>query len=194
MAGWERFLADEGDNTYIGWYDAAESVVNAGLEMAAGAWLEGRIDVAAVWGSAPTSVRIAFAAYATADGGALQAQTPCGDGNGNVEELEWIEVLPHGPLAAGDLHPSDPGIDIRALSRNPTAGLLRARIHAVAPDVEVELLDVTGRRLALLHQGPTAGSFEVAADLRRLRLPPGIVLLAVRANGERAVRRFALIR
>jgi hypothetical protein len=195
-AGWDHFLAGEGDNGWIGWFDAAESVVGTpAFEKAQGAWLEGRIDVAAVYGTAPAAIRVAFAAYATANGGALQSQAPCGDGNGNLEATEWIEVRPHGPVAVEPRATPPRGIGIRPLSRNPTAEFLRARIDAgSSTDVEVELVDVAGRRLALLHDGPAHGGFEVAADLRRLRLSPGIVLLVARSNGERATRRFALVR
>ena len=44
----------------------------------------------------PSVIYLAAAAYATADGGALAAQAPAGNGNGNIESNEFLAV----PIAA----------------------------------------------------------------------------------------------
>lgn len=90
VAGWSAYIGNEADNGWSGWFQAGGA-----NQVTAGTWLEGTIDLAGEFGSVPSSVHLAFAAYATSDGGALvpQAQVPASvDGNGNVNASEYVQV------------------------------------------------------------------------------------------------------
>lgn len=106
IAAWDAFLADENDNDYESWFDA--SGTNAAATGANGGVLEGTLNLAEEMGSLPGSVWLAMGAYATPDGGALVAQVPAGNGNGDIEASEWVEVdlgqfVPP-PACVGDLN------------------------------------------------------------------------------------------
>ena len=89
VAGWAAFLAQEADNCWSGWFDAAGAAL---AEQAHGAVVEGSLDLAGELGAVPASVRLALGAFATADGGALQAQLPGSlDGDGSLQAAEWAE-------------------------------------------------------------------------------------------------------
>ncbi|MBK9030465.1 MAG: hypothetical protein IPL61_03845 [Myxococcales bacterium] len=99
-AGPLLFLADENDNDFESWFrleavGADTQLTGAGYAAATGAnggVLEGAIDLAAAFGAVPTTIYLAAVPYATADGGALvaAAQTPSGDGDGDVGPAEFV--------------------------------------------------------------------------------------------------------
>lgn len=96
------FLADENDNDFEGWFRRETAtgdtlLTGAGYDAATGAnggVLEGTIDLVAAFGAVPPMVYLAAVPYASADGGALiaAAQTPIGDGDGDVEAAEYLAV------------------------------------------------------------------------------------------------------
>jgi hypothetical protein len=148
----DAYLGNEDGNNWSGWFNAADQLMTGGFQHAAGAWLEASIDVAAAWGSAPASIRVAFAAWQTADGGTLAGQSPCGDGDGAVESGEW--VLLEAPASGVPGRP-DPGggLVIDVAGANPVRGPLRATIESLVPGagrLTVDLVDVRGRRVARL--------------------------------------------
>lgn len=103
-AGALRFLADENDNGFTGWFqreDGAGDTLLDGRAYASataenGGVLEGTIDLVAVFGEVPATLYLAVAVYGTGDGGALvaAAQTPAGDGDGDVEAEEFVAIDP----------------------------------------------------------------------------------------------------
>jgi len=93
VADWDAFLADENNNDYEGWFDAAGAL--GAMTGANGGVLEGTIDLAAEFGGVPNVIHLALGAYATADGGALvsSAQVPASvNGNGHVDAAEYVLV------------------------------------------------------------------------------------------------------
>jgi len=107
------FIGGESLSTYCGWFNApaTSKVVKSA---ASSGQLEGTIDLAAAFGSVPETIYVAAAAYATADGGALAAQAPVGNGNGNIDPAEFMSL----PLVAikdenadGKYDRLDPAID-----------------------------------------------------------------------------------
>ncbi|HED52869.1 MAG TPA: hypothetical protein ENJ00_01535 [Phycisphaerales bacterium] len=94
--GWVAFLADEADNGFSGWFDA-----DGFATQAQGGVLEGLIDLIAEFGVLPTTIRLAVGAYDTPDGGSLLAQVPAGNGDGNIDEVEWFSVELCSLLQAG---------------------------------------------------------------------------------------------
>ena len=95
-------MADENDNNFAGWFrlnavgadtllSGASFVTGSGNN---GGVVEGVVDLAAAFGTVPSSIFIAAAPYLSADNTALisQAQTPAGDGDGNIDAAEFVEV------------------------------------------------------------------------------------------------------
>ncbi len=123
VAAGKPFLAGESMSGYAGWTNAPATAV---LFKAAGngGQLEGVIDLEAAFGSVPPMIYLASAAYGTANGGALAAQAPTTDGNGNIEPNEFLAV----PVAAirdensdGRFDRLDPALAFRA-SLAPQSG------------------------------------------------------------------------
>ena len=91
------FLSGESINTYCAWQNttattrAYKTPTNSGL-------MEGTIDLVQAFGPGIMTGRvyIAAAAYSTTNGGALVAQGPPGNGNGNIESNEFLAI----PIAA----------------------------------------------------------------------------------------------
>jgi hypothetical protein len=54
--------------------------------------MQGTIDLVQAFGSMPSTPYLCAAAYNTTDGGALVAQAPTGNGNGNIESNEFLAV------------------------------------------------------------------------------------------------------
>ncbi len=113
VAANKPFLAAESVSTYCGWFNAPASSKVVKSPTSSGQ-LEGIVDLAATFGSIPQTIYLAAAAYATADGGALVAQGPAGNGNGNIEPNEFLAL----PIAAikdenadGKYDRLDPAID-----------------------------------------------------------------------------------
>jgi hypothetical protein len=93
MATNKPFIGAEGTTAYCGWFNApppptaqaAKASTNSGL-------MEGTIDLGAAFGSVPQTIYVAAAAYPTADGGVLAAQGPAGNGDGNIDPVEFIPL------------------------------------------------------------------------------------------------------
>jgi hypothetical protein len=93
VANWDAFLADENDNSYAGWFDAAGSTACA--SGAGSGNLEGTINLVEELGSLPDRVYLAMAPYPTADGSTLlyASQVPASvNNNGNVDAAEFAPL------------------------------------------------------------------------------------------------------
>jgi hypothetical protein len=88
------FLAGENDNTFAGWFHYGAGGNDTGFMSAVGrgAVLEGTIDLGLL--GTPGHVFLCAVSYGTADAGALDAasQRPAGNGDGNVDPMEVIDV------------------------------------------------------------------------------------------------------
>jgi hypothetical protein len=94
-AGWDAFLADENSNDYEGWFDAGAGVGVQAATAANGGVLEGTINLRQKYGTIPETIRLAAAAFANPDGGALLASAQCPlsiNGNGTLDAAEFIEI------------------------------------------------------------------------------------------------------
>ena len=96
------FLADENDNDFEGWF-SLNAVGNDDLLSGAnflsatganGGVLEGAIDLVAAFGAVPSEIFVGATVYVSADNTAMvsAAQTPTGDGDGNIDGDEFIRV------------------------------------------------------------------------------------------------------
>lgn len=100
VAGWGAFLGNESTNNWSGWFNSTGSVMTGNGVNAAGAVLEGALNVESTFGRIPSPLYIAVGKYATADGGALQAQVPSGNGNGDIEAAEFFAFAADSVLSA----------------------------------------------------------------------------------------------
>jgi hypothetical protein len=133
-------------------------------------WTQPYRDVQALWNPAPSSILVGFARYGTADGGALGAQSPCGDGDAMVGPGEWIEVASRlvgvDEPGAGDPDRPAPGPVVRLMSAQPARdGRFAARV--TWPDAamrgRLDLVEVRGRVIVTLFEGVVAGVYCVRA-------------------------------
>jgi hypothetical protein len=112
-AQWRAFLADENDNAWSGWFDAAASVSTAHSARSAtagnGGVLEGSIDLQSLLGTVPDSVALAAVAYGNANAGALrpaQQVAASVNGDGNLDGAEYL-VLDLCALRSSGCCPAD---------------------------------------------------------------------------------------
>ena len=100
-----------------------------------------------------------------------------------------------GIVTAGEgAAPAGPAFGLDAVFPNPTAA--RANVRYSLPeagDVRVEALDVLGRRVALLADGPQAAGAHVAA-FDASALPAGVYVLRLTAGGLTATARITVAR
>ncbi len=186
---YDNLLGNEDSNNWNGWFNAAGTVVTSGFSQASGSVLEGQIDVTTAWGTAPDSIRVAFAQYGSADGSALQATLPCGNGNGNLEATEWTWVRNRSIVAAPEPRETPrPGLARIALDGpHPAHGLLRLRVDAPrGPRLTVDVLDTQGRLVVRVFDGMSRGTHLLAATRRDGgALPAGVYV--VRATTPQGV-------
>ncbi|MFH1844380.1 MAG: FlgD immunoglobulin-like domain containing protein [bacterium] len=152
---WDFFLGAEESNGWCGWFDAAEAVQSgSAFAKAQGTVLEGTLDLTALYGGEPpATLWIAAAGYATADGGLLTAQAPGGNGDGDLTSTEYyrlgndLSATGDSPLAGTawglSLHPNPFNPAVTVSLDLPTQANLR-----------LEVFDLTGRKVATLHDGP----------------------------------------
>ncbi len=191
---WDWFLAGENDNSFIGWFNAAQTQQGtAAFQKASGAVLEGMLDLETLLGTPPSSVNVAFGGYATANGGALTLQAPCGNGDGNLGAPEWVTI--QAPSVAVEGASSVSPLAIRLRSTNPSRGSIRAAIElGDATFATVDLIDVRGRRVERLFHGGARGSIEVATRAGRdAKLAAGVYFLNVRTGRTSASARVVIL-
>jgi hypothetical protein len=112
-AATKPFIGGESLSNYSGWFNApaTSKVVKSAAN---GGQMEGTIDLAGAFGGVPSTIYVAAAAYATADGGALGAQGPTGNGDGNIDPGEFMPlsvVALKDENADGKYDRLDPAID-----------------------------------------------------------------------------------
>lgn len=115
------FLADENDNGFAGWFDAANQMItNLFLARAAtyyenGGWMEGVLDAAALFGAGFTGpLYLAAAPYGNSDGGTLitSAQVPAGNGDAHLlGPGEYVNLTPGDLDGDGINDAADPDAD-----------------------------------------------------------------------------------
>jgi hypothetical protein len=184
---WSAFLGNESSNNWCGWYDQAGTV-----DKAAGTVLEGTIDLAGELGSVPSAVYVAVGRYATANGGALQAQACAGNGDANLDGGEYYEFV----LGSTSVTPEPAGAAVRLSPVSPTPVHGSASIDFVLPqagEAQLEVFDTRGRAIARLADGfLPAGRHQVRWDAAALE--SGVYFVRLRAAGASRVCRAVVIR
>jgi hypothetical protein len=93
VATWSAFLWNESSDNSAGWANAAEAAQINFTDKAVGTVLEGVIDLEFFYGKTPTKLFIAVGKYGSETGGALLAQAPAGNGNGNIDPSELVQFI-----------------------------------------------------------------------------------------------------
>jgi len=194
---WDAYLAREGDNSWSGWFDAAEVTPPPGdFRHATGSVFEGVLLLDDLYpGGWPAELDLAVAAYATADAGALLDQCPAGDGDGDLTmPADWVSVWV--PVAVAET----PAPVLRlAAHPNPFNPSTRIAFSLVEPArARLEIFDARGRRVRrLLDETRSAGLFTVVWDGRDDHgrvLPGGVYLLRMEAEERRATLKLSLVK
>ena len=169
VAATKPFLAGESAGTYAGWFNApvgaqfSKAPTNTGQ-------LEGTIDLAAAFGTLPPQIFIAAAAYGTADGGALVAQGPLGDGNANLDPAEFM------PLSLAAL--ADVNADGLYDRLDPKMGFLPSVIRNVNGLPVISWAAVPGRSYLVHSCAALTDAWQPLANSQR-RAGPGETTLSL---------------
>jgi hypothetical protein len=199
VAGWTALLDRRGTATASEWQDGTGTPFESIVTDSAGAFLEGVVHLDLLLGEQVSSCAIALAAYGSSPGGALLAQVPAGDGDGDLEANEWFTVSAN----VGVPPPPSPsmgiGLRLSAARPNPAfqgASSVRLSLPAAA-DVEATVHDVAGRTVATLVSGRLpAGDHEIQWNTRGSngrRAAPGVYLIQVRALGTQRTARVVVL-
>ena len=120
-------------------------------------------------------------------------QVDCAGDCGEADEIKaYVVSVPAGPVAVDPIEPTPPTADAPpvalSLRASPNPAVSQVAIeYALGSDarVELEVVDVTGRRVELRDLGaPGPGTHRVA--LERDALPPGVYWVRIRAGVELA--------
>jgi hypothetical protein len=196
---WAYFLGAENDNGWSGWFDPGSTVMSGSeFATAQGPYLEGRIDLEALFGGdPPDTVWVAAAAYRSPDGGSLQAQAPAGNGNLDLEIPEFVPLF--NPTTGLADHPSTPRpwrLSVHPNPFNPGADVLMTLGGIEA--VRLEVFDLEGRRVATIHHGPAGpGLVTFHWDGRNQRgesCASGVYFFRIQGLGTNAVTKAMLLK
>ena len=93
VSGWSVYLTNRSSDNSVGWYDAnAAPLTNITIDTV-GTILEGVIDIELLYGRDPANLYIAVGKYGPNAGGALVAQVPVGNADGNIDPSEFFQFL-----------------------------------------------------------------------------------------------------
>lgn len=195
VAGYTLMLANESSNGWSGFFDRAGAQPTAGLQKATGAVLEALVDVTQYFSPAPPALQVAFAGYGTADGGTLQSQVPCGNGDGTLAAAERTNVFSSAVLSVSPAaRPAGPAL--RIASAMPAHDAFRAVVDAARGEpVRVQVLDVRGAVVATLYDAVAPGPLSLSASLRGegRSAPAGIYFVTARTPRGSSTCRLVLV-
>jgi hypothetical protein len=164
VAANKPFIGGESATNYCGWFNAPASsaVVKSSTN---GGQLEGTVDLIAAFGSIPQTIYVAAAAYATADGGVLAAQGPVGNGDGNIDPAEFMQLWTSAirdENADGNYDRLDPALDFVIASMTKQDGVTAISWNSVpARTYQLEYANQLSGQWFSLGSQKTAGPGEL---------------------------------
>lgn len=163
MAAPRAYLARESTNGWNGWFDhpATAPATIPAYANTSGTVLEGTVDVAAVFGSIPEAVYLAAAQYGTEDNGALNAQAPMGNSDGNLDAAEFVRFQIR--TATASASETAQAFAVGVVTPQPLSGVGRLPVTAdAAGRLRVDAFDLLGRHVATFADADvTAGPYLV---------------------------------
>ena len=199
VAAWDALLARRGSANTAEWQDADGTVFQPLVVDSAGTFMEGVALLDVLLGEKPQTFSVALAAWNATPGGALVAQAPIGNGNGNVEAGEWV-ILGTSNVGVPGVYEPGLGLGVRLSNARPNPSVTGSRVLLSLPaaaDVVATVQDVAGRVVATLARAHmAAGEHEIAWNpgAGGARKPaPGVYFIVVRALGEQRSSRVILL-
>jgi hypothetical protein len=199
VAAWDALLARRGSANTAEWQDADGTVFQPLVVDSTGTFMEGVALLDVLLGEKPQTFSVALAAWNSATGGALVAQAPNGNGNGNVEAGEWIVMASSNVGVPGVVEPGA-GLGVRLSNAHPNPSISGSSVRLSLPaaaDVVATVQDVAGRVVATLeHKRMQAGEHVIAWNpgANGERKPAaGVYFIVVRALGEQRSSRVILL-
>ncbi|MCX8056692.1 MAG: T9SS type A sorting domain-containing protein [Ignavibacteria bacterium] len=185
---WDAFLGNESTNNWSGWFDTQGIVKNA-----SGQFLEGAINLQSELGYIPKRVYIAIGAYQTQDGGALQAQCPSGNGNGDLEANEfYLYNLPLTQIK--DEHIPILSFELRQNYPNPFNAKTNI-IFSIPEDdyVALKVYNLLGQEVQTIVQRKLSkGTYSFEFDGNKL--PSGVYYYSLQAQNFRETKKMILLK
>src|SRR5690606_24184660 len=120
---------------------------------------------------------------------------PSGTVVANDTDYGLFVLRPNLPTTAAEPEaPGDAGFALSAPVPNPFRSRITLRLSVARTQaVTAEVLDVAGRRVAVLHDGPVAAGAPLTLILDATALPAGLYLVRVVGEDFTATRRAALV-
>jgi hypothetical protein len=199
VAKWDAVLVRRGTSNSAEWQDAQGTPFDPIVVDSAGTFLEGVVRLDVLLGAKPQTYAVALAAWNASAGGALVAQAPSGDGNGNVEAGEW-RILGTSNIGVPGVPEPGLGLGVRLSNARPNPASAGSRVMLslpIAADVVATVQDVAGRVVdTLVRERMPAGDHVIAWNPGTLGSPkaaPGVYFLVVRTLGEQRSSRVILL-
>jgi subtilisin family serine protease len=159
VASTKPFLAGAGQNSLVAWFNAPASAQSTKTAIHDVGVMEGTIDLAQAFGSLPQPVYIAAAAYSSLAGGALVAQAPAGNGDGNIDPDEFLAM----PVAAL-LDSNGDGVYDRL---DPALDFVIQNVQPVSGGVTVTWAAFPGKTYQLMYSDSAGGPWQDLAGAQR---------------------------
>ncbi len=194
VAAYDYFLADENDNDWVRWYNAAQQVQE---DPAVFAWaaapglegvLEGVIRLDRALDTVPETLYLAVASYATPDNGTLQWQVPPGDFDGTLEANEFYPLSLSLAAPGGDTLPPAPQVEgpFRVAPLR-----YRLRFSGLSPGTPLSLAIYDGAGRRHWHRRVLLEGLNLEFTLRA---PSGVYILEITGGGLKVRRKFLHLR
>jgi hypothetical protein len=197
VAGRTLFIGNEDGNNWCGWFDNTELVITADVECSSGAYLEGLARLETYLGAPlPDGVYLAVGGYQSPDGGSLGGQAPAGNGNDNIEDVEYVYY----PLTASGAGYSVPQL-ASAFSARPNPFSASTRIEFQLQRTQIvscTIYDVSGRKVMTLasrtmHEGFNSLSWN-GRDANGRQVSSGIYFVRLKASNASQTKKIVFIR
>ncbi len=142
-------------NNFVGWQTINGTTVTASNQVIKAATnagqMQGTIDLVQQFGSMPSTLYLCAAAYNTTNGGALVAQVPSGNGNGNIESNEFLAV----PVASIRDSNGDGVLD----DLDPNIGFIVQNAQPATNGVTITWVAVPGKSYQVIYSSSLSGGW-----------------------------------
>lgn len=184
---WSAFLGNESINNWSGWFDH-----NGGVQNAAGSFLEGTIGLQNELGYLPQRIFVAVGSYETPDAGILFSQVPAGNGNGNIEPSEFLEVN----LSAVSIKDNFFNNDFILYQNYPNpfnpSTVISYKLP-VSSKVTIKVFDILGNEIKTLVDDYKSAGYNFV-EFNASNLSSGIYFYTIKAGDFFDVKKMTLLR
>ena len=194
------YLGNEDSNNWCGWFEETGSLLEVYAGSASGSVLEGVLRLGYHLGPAlPDGIYVAVGAYASPDAGVLSAQVPAGNGDINLDAVEYYYVSLD-VSGLGDMPDQPLVIRPEVVARpNPFRGTTSIEFEMPRGEMtRISVYDLRGRRVRTLTESFLAPGSQTArwdgTDSSGRRVSPGIYIVRLRAGSRAATSKIVLMK